>query len=163
MARRRMSDEEFERQYKEAVKRGEEKMKTEPQAKSVSYDRDSDRLVIEFDNRVILSVPRKLLPELGDADPDSIAEVKLRPRGAALHWQKLDQDFSIAGLMTSILSRNVLMSELGRKGGSVSSEAKIAAARANGQKGGRPTKRRTPESELFETFARKAAKKGNKR
>jgi hypothetical protein len=34
------------------------------------------------------------------------------------------------------------MSELGRLGGRVTSEAKARAARANGAKGGRPRKRR---------------------
>jgi hypothetical protein len=62
----------------------------------------------------------------------------MMPRGAALHWENLDQDFSVAGLLAGIFGTKAWMAELGRQGGSITSEAKRAAARANGQKGGRP-------------------------
>jgi hypothetical protein len=151
MAKWRMSDKEFERQYKEAVARGREKRRIEPQAESATYDSGSHSLVIRLKNGATVSVPCSLLPEFKGADPDDIARVELMPRGTALHWEKLDQDFSVAGLLASVVPHSVLMSEVGRRGGARRSEAKTAAARANGARGGRPPKAQE---------ARGAAKKG---
>lgn len=138
MGKWKMDDEEFNRQYREAVRRGQEREKTEPQAKSAHYDRKTDRLVVELKNGVTLIIPCELIQGLRGADPDLIAEVELMPRGAALHWERLDQDFSVAGLLSGVFGTKAWMAELGRHGGSVASEAKAAAARENGKKGGRP-------------------------
>lgn len=140
MGKWKMSDEEFARQYREAVARGKETEKTEPQAKSAHYDRVTDRLVIELKNGVTLIIPCELIQGLRGADPDLIAEVELMPRGAALHWEKLDQDFSVAGLMAGVFGTRAWMAEIGRRGGSVRSERKAAAVRENGRRGGRPRK-----------------------
>jgi hypothetical protein len=150
MVKLKITDEEFDRQYEAAVKRGQEKVRTEPQAKSVSYDRDTNELVIYLKNGVKFAVPCHLLREFDGADPNDIAAVELRPRGAALHWEKLDQDMTVAGLIASGLGSQVLMAELGRKGGTASSEAKAAAARENGRKGGRPAKTKIVHLESIE-------------
>ncbi|MBV9958438.1 MAG: DUF2442 domain-containing protein [Acidobacteria bacterium] len=138
MVKLKMSDEEFERQYREAVKRGEESMKTEPQARSARYDHESDRLIIELKNGATFMIPCDLVQGLRGADPELVAEVELLPRGAALHWKTLDVDFSVAGLLMGLFGTKTWMSELGRQGGSVRSEVKAAAVRENGKKGGRP-------------------------
>jgi hypothetical protein len=141
MAKWKISNEEFDRQYEEAVKRGLEKAKTEPRAESVSYNRDTNELIIRLNNKAVFMVPCHLLREFDGADPRDIAEVELRPRGTALHWEKLDQDMTVIGLIASVFGNEALMAEMGRKGGSVSSVAKAAAARENGRKGGRPATR----------------------
>ena len=51
-----------------------------------------------------------------------------------------DADFTVAGLVAGVFGTRAWMAELGRKGGSVTSEAKAAAVRENGKKGGRPRK-----------------------
>lgn len=144
MAKRRMSDEEFARQYAEATARGEVAMKTEPRARAARYDPESDRLVVELTNGVVFLIPRGLVQGLRGAVPEEVAEVELGPRGAALHWERLDQDFSVAGLLRGIFGTRAWMAaELGRAGGAAQSEAKVAASRANGARGGRPhTKKR---------------------
>jgi hypothetical protein len=136
-----IDEEELERQHREAVRRSKEAGKTEPQAKAAYYDRKADHLVIELKNRVTFIIPCELIQGLRGADPDLIAEVELMPRGAALHWEKLDQDFSVAGLMAGIFGTRAWMSELARRGGRVTSERKAAAARENGRKGGRPPRK----------------------
>ncbi len=124
MSRWRMSDEEFERQYIEATRRGNEALKTEPEARSATYDRVSNRLVIELKNGVVLIVPCDLIQGLSDAHPDEIAEVELMPRGAALHWEKLDQDFSVAGLMRGIYGNKAWMESLQRRNSRANAKAK---------------------------------------
>ncbi|MCI0387355.1 MAG: DUF2442 domain-containing protein [Acidobacteria bacterium] len=135
-----MTDEEFERQYAEATKRGKEEMAAEIQARAASYDRASDRLIIDLKNGATFIIPCDLIQGLRDAGPDDIAAVELGPRGASLHWEKLDQDFTVGGLAHGIFGTKAWMKELGRAGGRVKSRAKAAASRANGKKGGRSRK-----------------------
>lgn len=99
MAKWNMSDEEFERQYAEAKKRGEERMKTEPRAKSARYDPDAKRLVIELLNGCVFICPTDLLQELRGASAADLADFELMPRGFDLHWKRLDVQFTVAGLL----------------------------------------------------------------
>jgi hypothetical protein len=110
---------------------------------SASYDRAANRLIVELKNGVTFMIPCDLIQGLRDASPDEIAEVEVMPRGMALHWEKLDQDFSVAGLMAGMFGNKAWMSELGRQGGSITSEAKAVASRENGRKGGRPRTKRS--------------------
>lgn len=140
MGRFEYSEKELKRQFAAATKRGKEAMRREPQARSATYDRATNRLIIELKNGATFIIPCDLIQGLRGADPDLIAEVELGPRGAALHWEKLDQDFSVAGLLAGLFGTKAWMAELGRLGGSRTSEAKAAAARINGARGGRPRK-----------------------
>ena len=116
-------------------------MQTRAQAKSAFYDYETNCLVIELIRGTTFSVPCDLVQGLRGAFPEEIAEVKLLPRGTALHWGKLDVDLSVAGLLAALFDSSAWMAEMGRKGGSSTSQAKAAAARRNGRKGGRPRKR----------------------
>jgi DNA invertase Pin-like site-specific DNA recombinase len=58
-----------------------------------------------------------------------------------LHWEELDTDLSVAGLLAGLFGTRA---HLARQAGSATSPAKAAAARANGAKGGRP--RRSAQS-----------------
>jgi hypothetical protein len=88
----------------------------------------------------LLGIPVNKIQGLATARPDKIAEVQLMPSGDAVRWDNLDLDLSIPGLVAGTLGTNTWMTELGRMGGSVQSEAKAIAARENGLKGGRPLK-----------------------
>lgn len=138
---------ELEQQHRDAVQRGAERVRTEPQAHAITYDAASQRLVIELKNGVIFSLPRSLVQGLSDAAPEAIATARLGPRGASVHWDTLDLDFSLAGLIAGVFGTPAWLVELGRRGGQVTSEAKAAAARANGQKGGRPSQPKVEQSD----------------
>jgi hypothetical protein len=134
-----IEEKELERQHQEAKKRGMEKVQTEPQAQAVSYDRSTHRLIIDLKNGTTFLLPCVLVQGLAEAAPGEIAQVKLGPRGASLHWENLDVDLSLAGLIAGIFGTRAWMAEIGRVGGRVTSEAKATAARMNGKKGGRPS------------------------
>ena len=54
-----------------------------------------------------------------------------------LHWEKLDADFTVPGLLAGIFGTKRYMAQLA---GRSTSAAKATAARVNGAKGGRPRK-----------------------
>lgn len=136
----RITDEELDRIRRESQQRD----KIEPRARSVSYDRKNDHLIVELRNRVALLIPTYLLQGVAGADPKLIAQVEMDARGYGLHWETLDVDLTVPGLVAGVFGTKQWMSqlaaEMGRKGGSARSTAKAAASRANGKLGGRPRK-----------------------
>lgn len=113
---------------------------TEVRAESVHYDRSADLIVVKLRNGAIFSFPPRLAQGLENGTPEQLDDVWLSAAGSSVHWESLDADFSIPGLVAGIFGTKVWMSELGKKGGQSTSKAKSSAARENGKKGGRPKK-----------------------
>lgn len=101
-------------------------------------DRESERIVVDFANGATFLVPARALEGLEHATLDELAEVELLGE-TGLHWERLDIDYTIQGLMAGIFGSRAFL-EAQRRGGQSRSPAKIAASRANGAKGGRPKK-----------------------
>lgn len=133
-----VTEAELRRQFKEATQRGAEADRQHLRAVTAAYDKRTQRLVIELTNGVLVQIPAKLVQGLADASPQERTAVTLSPQGTALHWETLDADFSVSSLLAGVFGTRVWMAEVGRKGGRAKSAVKAAAARANGQKGGRP-------------------------
>jgi predicted RNA polymerase sigma factor len=104
----------------------------------VRYDRKADHILITLRAGIVVAMPRSVIKELKNATAEQLAEVELMAEG--LHWETLDVDVSVPGLLARVLGQNFVATAAGRFGGSARSEAKAAAARANGAKGGRPRK-----------------------
>jgi hypothetical protein len=108
---------------------------------SARYDRRASRVVVKLNTGVQLAFPTKLAEGLADASPENLAEIEISPAGLGLHWPKLDADVYVPALLQGVFgSKNWMARQLGANGGRSRTEAKIAAARANGRKGGRPKK-----------------------
>ena len=110
----------------------------EPRAKSVYYDPKERRVVLALTNGADFRFPVSSVPELAAAPESEIKKVEISPSGTTLRWKAINADLSLAGLMLGIFGPRTLMAQVGSVGGRVVSPAKAAAARANGQKGGRP-------------------------
>jgi hypothetical protein len=124
-----------------AARAHEERARKEGQrATSAHYDRRMGRVVMELTNGYVFGFPASAIPALAHASPEQLAAVELSPGGSGLHWEELDADLSVAGLLLSCLGPAQRSSELARIAGKAKSPAKAAAARANGAKGGRPRK-----------------------
>jgi hypothetical protein len=136
MVELQISDEEFERQYAEAVKRGKEQMKTEPRAKCATYDAAARRLNIELLSGCVFIVPVDLMQGLRGASDEDLADFKLMPRGFDLHWDKLDAQFTVAGLLAGRFGTKKWMAKLQHTWSRSTSQAKRAAT--NGKKPRRP-------------------------
>ena len=108
------------------------------------YDRGAGRIVLELANGCQVAFPTDLAQGLRGADPEDLAEVKVVLGGRALRWDRLDADLLVTGLLQGVFGSRAWMRqvarEMGRLGGQARSEAKAAAARLNGRKGGRPRK-----------------------
>jgi hypothetical protein len=100
----------------------------------------------ELTNGATITLPVKLLSGLKGARPKDLRAVEVLGRGSGLHWEGLDVDLSVAGLLSSLFSGPEWLAVLGRIGGRNSSAAKAAAARKNGRKGGRPRTRSRKDS-----------------
>jgi hypothetical protein len=110
-------------------------------AVSAHYDRHASRVVVKLNTGIQLAFPTKLAEGLAGASPESLAEIEISPAGLGLHWPKLDADVYVPALLQGVLgSKNWMARQLGANGGRSRTEAKVAAARANGRKGGRPKK-----------------------
>ncbi len=127
-------------QAKTAAVRGKIIQADEPRAKTVRYDSKSGRIVVDLANGCIFAFPARRVQGLENADTADIAAVELAGAGFALHWPGPDVDISLSGLMNGVFGAKSWMRELARRAGQSRSPAKAAAARENGQKGGRPRK-----------------------
>lgn len=107
---------------------------------SVRFEAASARIIVDFNNGASFMVPARAIEGLQDATAEQLADVELLGE-TGLHWETLDVDYTVAGLMNGIFGSRTFM-EAQRKGGQSRSPAKTAASRANGAKGGRP--RRVP-------------------
>ena len=96
---------------------------------------------MDLNTGVTIMVPVHLIEELSDATADELGEIEISPAGIALHWPRLDADVYVPSLIQGIYgTKRWMATQLGAAGGSATSPAKAAAARANGAKGGRPKK-----------------------
>ncbi len=110
-------------------------------AVSARYDRRRSRVVVGLNTGVELTFPTRLAEGLADASPDSLSEIEISPAGLGLHWPKLDADLYVPALLQGVFgSKRWMARQLGAEGGRARTEMKVAAARANGRKGGRPRK-----------------------
>ncbi|HEX5726291.1 MAG TPA: DUF2442 domain-containing protein [Longimicrobiaceae bacterium] len=135
------STHDFDERYARAVEQGALEARTQPRAVSARYDPETGRIEVELRNGCLFAFPAHLAQGLGGATPEQLAKVEVLPTGYGLHWEELDADLSVPGLMQGVFGTAAWMRELGQAGGRVRSPAKAAAARENGRKGGRPRKR----------------------
>jgi len=130
---------ELRAEYAAARARTELRDRTEPRAVRAWYDADRNLVMFEIRNGCVFGFPPPETPYWGlkGATPAQLAEVEPVENGYGLHWEELDADLSIQGLMVDLLNMKAWYS---RWLGGAKSEAKAAAARENGKKGGRPRK-----------------------
>lgn len=127
-----LSDEDFEA----AARRGME-MADDALAASARYEPKTRSLSVGLRNGASFSFPVDKVQGLADAADRDLAEVEITGNGYGLHWERLDVDFTVAGLAAGIFGTAKYMA---RQAGRTTSAAKATAARVNGTRGGRPRK-----------------------
>jgi Protein of unknown function (DUF2442) len=129
-----------DQEIKEAFERAK-LLQSEPRAKTVEYIQRLNMLIVQLSNGRRLLLPIEELQGLQGATHKQIKNCKLVGRGTGITWPDLDADLYVPALIDGVYGTKRWMAALGRKGGSATTEAKQAASRANGAKGGRPKKR----------------------
>src|SRR5437660_1077860 len=107
-----------------------------------TYDSKNDQVRVLLTNGVAVSIPRKYLQGLDQAKSSDLLNIELLGGGTGLHWPRLNVSHYVLGLLNDVFGTKQWMAHLGHVGGTSRSEAKKAAARVNGLKGGRPSKKR---------------------
>ena len=122
------------------------------------YDPINDLVMIETSRGFRWGIPRSRIPALSDASGEQLAQLMLSPSGDGLHWDALDVQLSVPGLLVDALGAPTLARELARRGGRSRSDAKTEAARRNGAKGGRPVSKPSTVAEKRAARSRKGRK-----
>lgn len=132
----------IDRMIARGAARGQERLSDEPRAARVHYDAPTGRMHVEMTNGCSFAFPARSIQGLEDADETILAEVEILGRGIGLHWERLDVDLSVPGLLSGLFGTQAWLDrQRAARAGAARSEAKSATARRNGAKGGRPAKR----------------------
>ena len=117
------------RDFARATTRGRQSYPT-PQAVSARFDRRSRRLVVRLDTGIEFSFDPTASKDLATASAEALVAVVVDGRGSCLHFPTLDVDLSVARLLEGFLGPMAWTQR----------EARAAASRENGKRGGRPRK-----------------------
>jgi hypothetical protein len=114
-----------------AVAQGRSAREHEPRAATARYDRGGDRIIVELTNGCTFAFPPRLAQGLGSATADQLAQVEVLGVGYGLHWEALDVDLSVPGLMAGLFGTQAFIA--GRPG-RARGPAKTSAKQRDGAK-----------------------------
>lgn len=137
--------------------------RSEPRASDARFDLEGRTVKITLAGGGVVSIATDLIQGLQTASDHDLAQVEITPSGSGLHWEALDVDISVPALVRGTYGTRAWMAQLGQIGGRTRTEAKAAAARENGKKGGRPSKETPRPAPRDATGARATARRGDGR
>jgi len=92
-----------------AIERGRIAGRNKPRAASAQYDPSAERVIIELTNGCMFTFPARTAQGLENATDDQLAEVEIVGSGYGLHWEALDADFSVPGLLAGRFGTEAFM------------------------------------------------------
>lgn len=124
--------------FEAATRRGR-KDEQEYAAARAYHDHRSGKVVVELESGWEIAFPPSAIQGLESAADSDLDKLELTPSKLGLHFPTLDVDLSIPALFHKQTgSKQWMAQQLGKAGGSVTSQRKATAARENGKHGGRP-------------------------
>lgn len=135
---RKLTDNEIAKQTAVAQRAAIQEMR-EPWWPLRAHYRAGSSIEVELRSGVRVTFPVAVLgDELRAAKPAQLRQVEVWDDG--LHWEDLDVDVSLPGLITEALGSAFIHRMAGHLAGQRQSRRKAEAARENGAQGGRPSK-----------------------
>ncbi len=102
----------FQQAFEQAQAAAVQANRTEPRAVAAHYDRSAGLVVVHLRSGASFSFPPQIAQGLANADEQDLAQVEVTPMGDGLHWEALDTDFSVAGLLSGVFGTKRWMAEL---------------------------------------------------
>lgn len=90
-----------------ARERGRIAQQTELRAASAHYDLENGHIVVDLTNGCTFAFPARLAQGLDAATDDELAAVEIQGAGYGLHWEALDADLSVPGLLAGGLEQRL--------------------------------------------------------
>jgi hypothetical protein len=107
-----INDAQFLEQYQRAVAAAKQARATEPRAVAVYYDYVNHLIVIRLNSGSVFCFPPDITQGLAGASKEDLAAVEITPSGTGLHWENLDADFSVLGLLSGRFGTKAWMTAL---------------------------------------------------
>ncbi len=85
-----------------ATERGWAAQRDKPCAATSRYDGQLGQVVVELTNGCTFTFPPLLVQGLENATEDQLVQVEILGAGYGLHWEALDADLSILGLLAGL-------------------------------------------------------------
>ena len=109
---KRLTYEEILAQLPAARARAKHADRTQPRARSATFDPATRRVRIELKNGCAFEFPADLAQGLRGVPADVLEQVEIFPGGRALRWDALDVDFSVPGLVAGRFGGKAWMRQL---------------------------------------------------
>lgn len=107
-----IEDSQFLEQYQKAVAAANQARATEPRAVAAYYDAVNHLIVIRLNSGSVFCFPPNIAQGLAGASKEDLAAVEITPSGTGLHWEALDADFSVSGLLSGCFGTKTWMAKL---------------------------------------------------
>lgn len=97
--------------FEAAQRRGEIELARKPRARAARYDRAADRVLIDLVSGASFAFPPRLAQGLETATPEQLEAVEVAGAGFGLHWEALDVDLTVDGLLAGRFGTERYMAE----------------------------------------------------
>ena len=128
-----------EREHRVAEHRGAELVQQPTALIAATFDEAERAVRLRFRNGTELAVPVSEIAEIAQIPLAKLRAVAASPLGDGLIFNDADVAIYVPGLLRDLFG-GAFAGALGKRGGLARTAAKVAAARKNGKKGGRPRK-----------------------
>lgn len=131
----------FDRRNEKARAEARNADRVEPRATGAAFDPEEGLVLVYLRGGCLFGFPPRAVAGLERGSAHQLSNMRISPSGDGLHWEDLDVDASLTGIVAGALN---LREWAPRIMGQIRSEAKASAARRNGMKGGRPPRSSRP-------------------
>ncbi len=112
MANPTPEDQAFQQQFEQAQAAAELASLTEPRAITAYYESNDRTVTVRLRSGASFRFPVDIVQGLSGAETQDLTQVEVTPMGDGLHWENLNTDFTIAGLLAGRFGTKKWMAKL---------------------------------------------------